>query len=147
MVRDTAENVQAIQSTFHVASGYGLFRRITGVDGRYELLIYGSDDMEDWKLYEFYHKPSKLKERPSIVFPHQPRLDWQMWFSALSPKLSQRDLYLHSLLFRILNGSKSVLALLKNNPFPDHPPKYAKISKVIYKFTDYGKSLPPHNLI
>jgi hypothetical protein len=115
---------------------------MTGVNGRYELLVYGSDDGEEWKVYEFMHKPTKLKSMPSFIAPHQPRLDWQMWFSALSPNLAPNNTYLYSFLFRILNGSKSVLSLLKHNPFPNAPPKYAKISKQIYQFTPKGTPMP-----
>ncbi|HEY5281768.1 MAG TPA: lipase maturation factor family protein [Polyangia bacterium] len=29
------------------------------------------------------YKPGDLNHRPAFVAPHQPRLDWQMWFAAL----------------------------------------------------------------
>ena len=141
LVRNTAETSQAIQSSFSLANGYGLFRTMTGVNGRYELTIYGSYDNKNWKIYEFLHKPTKLKNMPTFIAPHQPRLDWQLWFSALSPGLGQRDMYLQTLLFRLLHNSKSVLSLFKSNPFLESPPQYIKISSIIYKFTEYSKHI------
>lgn len=114
---------------------------MTGVDGRYELVLYGSDDNEKWKVYEFKHKPTKSDKMPTFVAPHQPRLDWQLWFSALSKKAGGvRDLYLQMLLYRILTGSESVKALFAQNPFPDTPPNYMKISKIKYSFTNMCKT-------
>ena len=36
-----------------------------------------------WLPYEFRYKPGDLRRPPAWVAPHQPRLDWQMWFAAL----------------------------------------------------------------
>ena len=58
--------------------------------------------------------------RPQFVAPHQPRLDWQMWFAALDPLGAQQ--WLGSFLFRLLEGTPEVVALLEENPFPDAPP-------------------------
>lgn len=48
------------------SNSYGLFRRITGVGGRPELILEGSDGVEkngklSWKTYDFFHKPVSLK--------------------------------------------------------------------------------------
>jgi hypothetical protein len=50
---------------------------------RPEIIVEGSDDGHSWKAYEFKHKPGEIHRRPDFVAPHQPRLDWQMWFAAL----------------------------------------------------------------
>lgn len=31
------------------------------------------------------YKPGNVSRPPPVVVPHQPRLDWQMWFAALGP--------------------------------------------------------------
>lgn len=31
------------------------------------------------------YKPGNVSRLPPVVVPHQPRLDWQMWFAALGP--------------------------------------------------------------
>lgn len=133
------ENTQAVLSTYHLGSQYGLFRRMTGLEGRDELVFYGSDDRHDWKVYEFYHKPTKTDKMPTFIAPHQPRLDWQLWFSALSPGVSNRDGYLNRLILKLFTNSTSVKTLLAKNPFPDYPPSYIKINKITYSFTDFGK--------
>jgi len=66
--------------------------------------------------------------------PHQPRLDWQMWFAALG---SIRDNpWMVSLMWRLLEGSPSVLALLDANPFADGPPKYVRAQLYDYRFAN-----------
>lgn len=132
------EDTQAILSTYRFSSSYGLFRTMTGVDGRYELVIYGSQDLESWKVYEFSHKPTKTHKMPTFVAPHQPRLDWQMWFSALNPGVSTRDTYITKLVYQLFLNSESVNSLLSKNPFPDDPPQYIKINRIIYEFTNFG---------
>jgi hypothetical protein len=71
---------------------------------------------------------------PRFVAPHQPRLDWQMWFAALSSYRSQP--WFQNFLVRLLQGSPDVLALLQRNPFPDHPPRYIRSRLYDYRFTD-----------
>src|SRR5678815_5340818 len=66
---------------FNLVSGYGLFAVMT--TERPEIIIQGSDDGRTWKNYEFRYKPGDLHRPPPFVAPHQPRLDWQMWFAAL----------------------------------------------------------------
>ncbi|EDO49179.1 predicted protein, partial [Nematostella vectensis] len=67
-----------------VAHPYGLFRSMTGVGGRPEIIILGSNSTEGpWEEYDFLYKPGNIYAPPPFVAPHQPRLDWQMWFAAL----------------------------------------------------------------
>ena len=106
-----AESSQTVLRSYNLASSYGLFRRMTGVEGRDELVIYGSDDNKDWKLYEFYHKPTRSDKMPTFIAPHQPRLDWQLWFSALNHGMTARDTYLSILLYRLFSNSRSVVCI------------------------------------
>ena len=50
---------------------------------RPEIVVEGINDGETWLAYEFKYKPGDLTRPPAWVAPHQPRLDWQMWFAAL----------------------------------------------------------------
>ncbi|XP_076450495.1 lipase maturation factor 2-like isoform X1 [Babylonia areolata] len=119
---------------FHLVSSYGLFRRMTGVGGRPEVVIEGSDHSEDgWKEYNFLYKPGNLSTRPPVVAPHQPRLDWQMWFAALSNY--QSNPWFVTLLYRLLTAQPEVLQLMGDNPFPDRPPKYVRASLYHYHYT------------
>jgi lipase maturation factor 1 len=101
---------------------------------RAEIIVEGSNDGEHWQAYEFKYKPGDLKRRPAFVEPHQPRLDWQMWFAALGDY--QQNPWFLNFCARLLQGSPQVLALMEKNPFPDAPPKYIRAELYEYHFTD-----------
>jgi hypothetical protein len=115
-------------------NGYGLFRVMT--TSRNEISVEGSDDLEHWKEYEFRWKPGDLNRRPKLVAPHQPRLDWQMWFAALGSL--RNNAWFVNFLVRLMEGSTPVLDLLRTNPFPDHPPHYIRAVEYDYHFTRFG---------
>ena len=117
---------------FATINGYGLFRVMT--TERPEIVIEGSANGKQWKEYQFRWKPGALDHRPRFVEPHQPRLDWQMWFAALSPQGQRR--WLLNLCMRLLEGSPDVLALVGENPFPKTPPRYIRLAYYQYHFTD-----------
>jgi lipase maturation factor len=48
-----------------------------------QVILEGTIDGREWKEYEFKYKAGSVERRPPVVAPHQPRLDWQMWFAAL----------------------------------------------------------------
>src|SRR2546422_437528 len=101
----------AAVAPFRSINGYGLFRVMT--TERPEIVIEGTRDGAQWTAYEFRWKPGSLTRRPRFVQPHQPRLDWQMWFAALDPEGAQD--WLVSLLRHLLEGTPQVLALLDGN--------------------------------
>ncbi|HET7535270.1 MAG TPA: lipase maturation factor family protein [Candidatus Didemnitutus sp.] len=74
-----------------------------------------------------------MKRRPEFVAPHQPRLDWQMWFAALA--YPQRERWVFNLMERLLRGEPAVLDLLAANPFPHQPPRQIRAVLYEYKFT------------
>jgi lipase maturation factor 1 len=114
-----------------IVNGYGLFAVMT--TSRPEIIVEGSDDRSQWRPYEFKWKPGDPSRPPSFVEPHQPRLDWQMWFAALG-RYDQNPWFL-AFMLRLLEGSKDVTALLAGNPFPDRPPKYIRAALYQYTFT------------
>jgi lipase maturation factor 1 len=116
----------------HIFNSYGLFAVMT--TSRPEIIILGSDDRENWFPYEFKWKPGNIARKPEFVAPHQPRLDWQMWFAALSNY--ERNPWLVRFMVRLLQGSSAVIDLLEKNPFPDSPPKYLQAVVYDYRFTD-----------
>jgi len=117
---------------FRTFNSYGLFAVMT--TARPEIIIEGSNDGLSWREYEFKYKPGDVKRRPGFVEPHQPRLDWQMWFAALGSY--QRNPWLMNFCGRLLQGSPEVLALLQHNPFPHAPPHYVRALRYTYHFTD-----------
>jgi hypothetical protein len=116
---------------FRIVNGYGLFRVMT--KDRCEIVLEGSADGVEWLPYEFKWKPGDVKRAPGWCAPHQPRLDWQMWFAALeSPR---ENPWFFGLIVRLLQGSQDVNRLLANNPFPDKPPSYVRAMFYRYRFT------------
>jgi len=103
---------------FHLVSSYGLFAVMT--TERPEILVEGSEDGVDWRAYEFKFKAGKVNRAPGFVAPHQPRLDWQVWFAALG--YCENNPWFLKFLARLLEGSKPVTNLLRGNPFPQQPP-------------------------
>jgi hypothetical protein len=116
---------------FEIVNTYGLFAVMT--TSRSEIVIEGSMDGVTWLPYEFKYKAGDLKRRPPWVAPHQPRLDWQMWFAALGTY--ETDPWILRFLERLLAGSPQVLGLLGRNPFPDTPPHYIRAQVYHYRFT------------
>jgi lipase maturation factor 1 len=116
---------------FRMVNGYGLFRVMT--KDRDEIVIEGSSDGIDWLPYEFKWKPGDVMRAPGWCAPHQPRLDWQMWFAALGTP--RENPWLGGLIVRLLQGSPSVSGLLARNPFPREPPRYVRAMFYRYRFT------------
>jgi len=113
-------------------NNYGLFMVMT--TQRPEIVIEGSRDGRTWEAYEFRHKPGDLSHSPTWVAPHQPRLDWQMWFAALGSP--QQNRWVLNLAEKILRGEPKVTGLFANNPFPDEPPRHLRAVLYTYRFTD-----------
>ena len=138
---------------FHISAGYGLFRSMTGVGqsqaqfqgqavsavARPEIVIEGTYDTSgaesSWLPIEFVHKPGDVSRTPTFVAPHQPRLDWQMWFAALGSY--QHAPWIVHLVDKILEGSPAVIALLDHGsyPFKASPPKLVRARLFSYDFT------------
>jgi predicted DCC family thiol-disulfide oxidoreductase YuxK len=119
-------------AVFRSINNYGLFAVMT--TSRPEIIVEGSNDGRSWEPYEFKYKPGDVKRRPRFVAPHQPRLDWQMWFAALNP--NYREPWFMNFATRLLQGSPEVLTLLEKNPFPAAPPRSIRACLYEYHFTD-----------
>ena len=116
---------------FHLSSRYGLFAVMTTT--RPEIILEGSRDGKTWLAYEFKYKPGDVLRAPRWVAPHQPRLDWQMWFAALAP--AQESPWLQGLCIRLLQGKPELLWLLERDPFAGRPPRYLRALLYTYRFT------------
>jgi hypothetical protein len=124
--------IAALISPFRSVNRYGLFAIMT--TARPEIIVEGSDDGLQWKRYDFRYKAGDLKRRPPWVAPHQPRLDWQMWFAALGGY--ETEPWFRNFCVRLLEGSPDVLRLLERNPFPGRPPRYVRAVLHRYRFSD-----------
>ena len=117
-----------ITSSFSVVNHYGPFAVMT--TKRPEIIIEGSNDGKTWQAYDFRYKPGDLKRGLRWNIPHQPRLDWQLWFAALEqPSLNS---WFASFMGRLQEGSPPVLDLLRSNPFPDQPPVFVRA--MVYRY-------------
>ncbi|XP_062403181.1 lipase maturation factor 2a isoform X2 [Sardina pilchardus] len=127
-----------VTDRYQLTNSYGLFRRMTGVGGRPEVVIEGSWDRDTWTEIEFMYKPGNMSASPPFVTPHQPRLDWQMWFAALGPH--HQSPWFTSLVHRLLQGKKDVIRLIQtdesNYPFKDRPPVFIRAHRYKYWFTE-----------
>jgi hypothetical protein len=93
----------------------------------------GSEDGIAWKPYEFRWKPGDVHRAPGWCAPHQPRLDWQMWFAALGS--ARQNPWFVRLGYCLLENKREVTGLLERNPFPNTPPRYVRATFYRYRFT------------
>jgi uncharacterized membrane protein YphA (DoxX/SURF4 family) len=112
---------------------YGLFAVMTTT--RPEIVVEGSLDGVTWHEYKFRHKPGDVGRSLTWVAPFQPRLDWQMWFAALSTY--EREPWFARFLQALLDGSPAVVALLADDPFGGRPPVFVRATLYRYRFTDW----------
>ncbi|HKX06702.1 MAG TPA: lipase maturation factor family protein [Stellaceae bacterium] len=117
-----ARAVDELIGPLHIVGGYGLFAVMT--TARHEIVLEGSDDGTTWREYEFPWKPGDVMRAPQWNIPHQPRLDWQLWFAALDDP--RRVPWFPRFLERVLRNEPAVMALFEKNPFPDKPPVFVR---------------------
>jgi hypothetical protein len=120
----------------HLVGTYGAFGSITRT--RYEIAIEGTTDdavtpETVWREYAFKGKPGDPGRRPPQIAPYHLRLDWLMWFAAMSPR--PRDVWFYTLVDRLLEGDRAVTGLLASNPFADAPPRFVRARYYRYRFT------------
>jgi hypothetical protein len=131
-------------SPLRIINGYGVFPPGAGAPLRGAVLFEGSDDGVTWKAYSFRHMPTRASERSQFIAPYQPRLDMAMsyaggcmydasfWGSYIGDGTAHdtyaRSSWLDRMCQRILEGEPEILRLLGDNPFPDAPPTWMRVS-------------------
>ena len=130
---------QVMNTSFNplqIVNTYGAFGSITRE--RYEIVIEGTAEetisaTTAWREYEFRGKPGDPTRRPPQVAPYHLRLDWLMWFAAMS---SASDYpWFPELLLKLLQGDRGASSLLRSNPFADRPPRWIRAQLYLYRFT------------
>lgn len=116
---------------FRSVNGYGLFRVMTVA--RPEIVLEGSLDGSRWTEWDLRWKPGNVHRRPGLAAPHQPRLDWQLWFAALDPQGAGH--WLSPLMTRLLEGAPAVTSLVGGAAFAEGPPRYLRLAYYDYRFT------------
>jgi hypothetical protein len=125
----------------HLVNTYGAFGSITKT--RYELVVQGTHDEgvtddTEWRTYEFKGKPTDTGRRPPQVAPYHLRLDWQLWFAAMSPS-PRRHPWVLALVAHLLEDDEELSGLLRTDPFPEEPPTHVRIERYRYRFTTPGE--------
>jgi hypothetical protein len=127
----------------HLVNTYGAFGSV-GKE-RHEIVFEGTadetvTDQSVWKEYDFWCKPGDPMRRPCVIAPFQPRLDWQIWFAAMSsPEHYPWTLHF---VWKLLHNDPGLLGLLATNPFPAAPPRHVRAVYYTYAFAPPGN--PDH---
>ncbi|WP_166442854.1 lipase maturation factor family protein [Phragmitibacter flavus] len=136
-------NVSALSRSlapFASVNTYGLFATMT--KDRHEIVMEVSDDGIFWQALEWRWKPGDLGRAPGFVAPHQPRLDWQMWFAALHPGfVPERDMnsgriaWFGQLLVAIVERRALVMDFFEEPPIPLESIRHVRARFYRYEFT------------
>jgi hypothetical protein len=129
------QKMNASFEPLHIVNTYGAFGSVTRV--RHELIIEGtSDDIPianaHWLPYEFKRKPGAVDLMPQQISPYYFKLDWQIWFAAMTPYSDHP--WMLNVVSKLLRGDRLTLGLLANNPFPDKPPRFIRVERYEYHF-------------
>jgi hypothetical protein len=139
--REQIMNTSFDYDYLHLVNSYGAFGSVGRV--RHEVIVQGTRDADPdtarWLEYEFKCKPGDVMRRPCLITPYHYRLDWQMWFAALSnpPRLPAgggREPWFVRFVYELLRGEPAVRALLARDPFTDRPPRFVRAELYEYHF-------------
>ena len=123
--------VLRVVEPLQLVNSYGLFAVMT--THRDELVVEGSADGVEWQELPFKFKPQRLDAAPRWAAPYQPRLDWQMWFAALTSREGAQ--WFDNFVVRLLTGAPDVYALLDTSAFAVKPPRLIRVLRYRYQFT------------
>ncbi len=133
---------QRMNSSFdrlHLVNTYGAFGSV-GKE-RYEVILEGTTDAIPnektvWKAYEFKCKPGDPMRRPCIISPYHYRLDWEIWFAAMSS--IEDHPWLLRLVKKLLEGDEGARSLLDGDPFSGAKPRWIRAERYRYRFAPIG---------
>lgn len=152
---------------FHFSNGYGLFRRMTGVGehSNYDRNAFGWAGLEPsivkrpeiileaqisqdniTRELKFRWKPGDTSIQPRQVAPHQPRLDWQMWFAALGSY--EHNPWLVHLVYKLLQSCQPVVHLLDEPLLLNQTQSLSNLKLNLYTYdftrmsTEWNKRIP-----
>ncbi len=141
-VRNLLSRRQSMNRSYdvlHLVNTYGAFGTVGRV--RQEIVVEGTADAAPgpasvWLAYEFRGKPGDPGRLPRQFAPYHLRLDWMMWFAALSPAYARS--WFEPFVERLLAGDRDTLRLLRGSPFPaDAPPAYVRARVFRYRYTTW----------
>jgi hypothetical protein len=143
VIANLASHHQAMNRSYDrlaLVNTYGAFGSV-GMD-RHELVIEGTRDLDPatarWSAYELPCKPGDLARRPCVLGPYHLRLDWLIWFAAMSEQ--PRDVWVIHLVWKLLDGDRGVRTLLARDPFDGAAPRFVRIRRFRYHLAPYGSA-------
>jgi hypothetical protein len=141
VVANLASRHQAMNRSYDrlaLVNTYGAFGSV-GMQ-RFELVIEGTRDPDPatarWSAFELPCKPGALDRRPCVLGPYHRRLDWLIWFAAMSDR--PRDPWVIHLVWKLLDGDRGIRALLDGDPFAGAAPRFVRIRRFRYHLEPCG---------
>ncbi len=114
---------------------YGAFGSVG--EQRMNIIFEGTNDPTPtdssvWKPYIYQGLPVRLDKMPPQIAPYQLRLDWQLWFAAMSTP--EEYPWTYNLIWKLLHNEPGVVSLFASNPFPGKPPRFIRAELYEYSF-------------
>lgn len=125
----SGQRMNASFEPFKIVNTYGAFGSITRK--RYEVVVEARVDGK-WRECEFYGKPTDTDSMPRQYAPYHLRLDWQMWFAAMTPRPRRR--WFERFMHKLAKGDDGLVGLMKSVPFEDRP-EAVRARRYVYRFT------------
>ena len=134
---------QAMNASFeplHLVNTYGAFGSV-GKE-RFEVILEGTESREldektEWRAFELPCKPGDVTRPPCLISPYHYRLDWQMWFAAMS-RIEEEPWLVH-LIHKLLQGDPGVRELFAKDPFGGRKPAFVRAELYRYEFARPGE--------
>lgn len=123
----------------NLVNTYGAFGSV-GKE-RFNVVFEGTEDTiinetTVWKPYHYKGLPVELDHRPPQIAPYQPRLDWEMWFAAMSTP--DEYPWTQTLASKLLQNHPLAVGLFSDNPFKEKPPHFIRAVLYRYRFAKPG---------
>jgi hypothetical protein len=126
-----------LNQRFRLVNSYHLFASITRQRIEPELQTLDTpappdvaDDDGRWTPQYLWHKPGDPRRAPDFVAPHQPRVDFQLWFYGLAFR-RREPTYVSTLVERMCEDPAAVQPLFRQ-PLPPRP---AAVRIVYWRYT------------
>jgi hypothetical protein len=122
-----ANPIFELNERFRLVNSYHLFAAVTRerIEPELQTLVdrdpaaSPKDDDRAWTPEDLWHKAGDVRRAPDFVAPHQPRVDFQLWFYGLG--FRQREpAYVSALVRRMCEDPTAVQPLFRA-PLPPHP--------------------------
>jgi len=138
-VQNMASSRQIMNTSFDrwsLVNTYGMFGSVGRT--RDEIVIEGTrssipDEDAEWVEYDWKCKPGDPTRRPCWITPYHLRLDWLVWFAAMSDY--EHHPWVMHLAWKLLHADPGALALLDGDPFGGEPPRFIRAERYRYEFT------------